>query len=128
MNATGFPSCTTCGNTIRSRRCRCGIPQQYAPMNNAQMYYYRSHPDCNGGLNPTYRDIQTALAAPDMQAYDWSGRDYYKESPIDASDVYGSGLSRRNLAALNAFEDKVALMSQNAVWYGGPAYRAEYYS
>lgn len=121
MNATGFPSCTTCGNTIRSRRCRCGVPQQYAPNTNDQMYYDRSHPDCNGGLNPTYQDIQAALNAPTMQSYDWTGRDYYREMPIDASDVYGSGLSRRNLAALTSYENKVALMSRNAVWYGGRA-------
>ena len=102
----GFPPCSTCGNTIRSRRCGCSGPQQYAPMDDSQMYQYR-------------RVLQAAINAPDMQGYDHSNRDYLYGMPVDASDVYGSAISRQNGAALTEFYNKIALMSGNAVWYGG---------
>ncbi len=114
----GFPPCSTCGNTIRSRRCGCSGPQQYAPMDDSQMYQYRSNPGCSVPT-PSPRVLQAAINAPDMQGYDHSNRDYLYGMPVDASDVYGSAISRQNGAALTEFYNKIALMSGNAVWYGG---------
>ena len=111
MNPDGFPACTTCGNTIRSRRCVCRTKAMLsAPTTDDQMYYERSHPDCATRMTGK---VQVPLGYVGgvrnyIRSRDWSNKDYIKGTDYDISDVYGSALSRTDKALLKTFDDNLA--------------------
>lgn len=113
MNPNGFPPCTTCGNTIRSRRCSCRTSAMLgAPNTNSQMYYDRSHPDCTTRMATKPNIVGPSKDVRDfIRSQDWSNKDYLRGMDYDLTDVYGSAVGGREKAMMKTFDNNLALAS-----------------
>jgi hypothetical protein len=93
-------------NTVRTRRCSYSNKVMTPPTNDNQMYYDRSHISASDNMFAT-----VPMSKSQIQARDWTNRDYLDEPGYNFTEAYGSGLSRREKDMMVLFDNNLAIGS-----------------